>query len=327
MNTRIAVLGAGGVAQRHVAVLSSLADVDVVAVVDPILAAAEQLARHCDATPFQDVDQALDEVAADAVYVCVPPFAHGTVERSVLERRLPMFVEKPVALDLKTAQEIDTLVTESGVVTATGYHWRCLEPVSRARDLLADNPPLLATGSWLDKRPPVSWWASSHRSGGQVIEQLTHVLDLARLLLGEAVEVTAAGVRRAPSQGPQEPGRDDRGDIDDATVATVRFASGSLASFVATSALRAKHRAALHTISHGMLLELSEGGMVVDDGVTRHEHRPVEDPKVVVDREFIEAVRGLRESTRTPYSEAVRSHALGCAIATSARTGQTLRLA
>lgn len=326
MSTRIAVVGAGGVAQRHVGVLSALADVDVVAVADPVFAAAEQLARHCGATPFQDVEQALDEASADAVYVCVPPFAHGDVERSVLTRRLPMFVEKPVALDLKTAEEIDALITEAGVITATGYHWRCLEPVSRAQAMLAGSPPLLAIGYWLDKRPPVSWWAQSRHSGGQVIEQLTHVLDLARMLLGEAVEVNAAGVRRPPAGASGESGVDDRGDVDDATTATVRFASGSLATFAATSALTTKNRTALHTISHGLLLEVSEGGMVVDDGTTRQEHLPVEDPKVVVDREFIEAVRGQRESTRTPYAEALRSHLLGCAIAESARTRQSVRL-
>jgi predicted dehydrogenase len=157
-----------------------------------------------------------------------------------------------------------------------------------------------------------------------VVEQLTHVIDLARVLLGEAVEVYAAGVRR-PDAGPHTD-RLDAGDIDDATAATVRFASGAIATLAATSLLSAKRRAGLDVFTRGSTLEISEAGLVVDDGSSRTEHRLGEDPKVTVDREFIEAVRGQRDSTRAPYREAVLSHRLACAISESAGSGEPVRL-
>ena len=323
MTTRIAVVGAGSVAQRHVGVLQGLDDVRVVSVTDPMAKAADSLARACDGRAFASVDAALDAVPVDAVYVCVPPFAHGPAERSALARGLPLFVEKPVAVDVATAESVLAAVTAAGVVTGTGYHWRCMDVVATAQGLLADSPPALAAGHWLDKRPPVGWWASSAKSGGQVVEQLTHVIDLARLLLGEAVEVYAAGVRR-PDDGTDTDR--DAGDIDDATAATVRFASGAIATLAATSLLSAKRHAGLDIFTRGSTLALSESGLVVDDGVHRTEHRPGEDPKVTVDREFIEAVRGQRESTRAPYREAVLSHRLACAVSESASTGQPVRL-
>lgn len=322
--TRIAMIGAGGVAQRHVAVLSALPDVRVVTVTDPAAGAAEALAATCDAEPFSDVDRALDACDTDAVYVCVPPFAHGEAERATLARALPMFVEKPVSVGLSLAEELDGLVTESGVVTGTGYHWRCLDEVATAQRLLEAAPAVLACGYWLDKRPPVPWWSRSDLSGGQVVEQLTHVLDLARLLLGEPVEVYAAGAR-LPNEPPGDPGPE-RGDVDDATAATVRFASGAVATFAATSVLPAKHRASLVTVSPGFTLELSEAGLVVDEGGDRRVHRPATDPRLTVDREFVEAVRGERASTRVPYAEAVRTHRLGCAVAESARTRAVVAL-
>jgi predicted dehydrogenase len=322
MTTRIAIVGAGSVARRHATVLSGLDDVEVVAVADPVLPAAESLAAQCGAAAFTSADDALDHGRVDAAYICVPPFAHGAPEKAVLARGLPMFVEKPVAADLATAEHLAELVEAAGVVTGTGYHWRCLDVVPQARELLAGSPPYLASGYWLDKRPPVAWWADSSRSGGQVVEQLTHVIDLTRVLLGEAVEVFAAGVRRPPA-----PGEQDAGDVDDATAATVRFASGAVATLAATSLLSAQHRAALHTFSPGLVLELSERGMVVDDGGSRREVLLAEDPRVTVDREFVEAVRGEREATRAPYAEAVRSHRLGCAVAESARTGERVVVA
>jgi predicted dehydrogenase len=320
MTTRIAVVGAGSVAQRHVGVLQGLHDVRVVSVTDPLAPAAEDLSRACDGRAFADVDDALDALPVDAVYVCVPPFAHGSAERSALARGLPLFVEKPVAVDVATAESVLSAVTAAGVVTGTGYHWRCMDAVATAQGLLAESPPALAAGHWLDKRPPVGWWASSAKSGGQVVEQLTHVIDLARVLLGEAVEVYAAGVRRPDTD------RRDAGDIDDATAATVRFASGAIATLAATSLLSAKRRAGLDVFTRGSTLEISEAGLVVDDGSSRTEHRLGEDPKVTVDREFIEAVRGQRDSTRAPYREAVRSHRLACAISESAGSGEPVRL-
>jgi predicted dehydrogenase len=325
MTLNIALIGAGSVGRRHAGVLSGFDGVKVASVTDPHQAAAEKLAQELDAKAFTDPEQALDAVDADAVYVCVPPFAHGPGERAALARRLPLFVEKPVGLGREIAEEIGALVKEAGVVTGTGYHWRCMDSVEAARKLLADSPPLLANGYWLDKRPPVPWWARMDRSGGQVVEQLTHVLDTARCLLGEAVEVYAAGVRQ-PAEAVGSGAADD-GDVDDATAATVRFASGAVATLAATSVLAAKHRAALHTVSRGLYLELSEDGLTTFDGTSRSEQKCTEDPRIAVDREFIEAVRGEREATRAPYAEALRSHRLACAIAESARTGRAVQLA
>jgi predicted dehydrogenase len=322
MTTRIALVGAGSVARRHVDVLTSFEDVSIVAIADPLESAAQSLAQDCRARPFRDVANALDGSQPDAVYICVPPFAHGAPEKAVLARGLPMFVEKPLAVDVMTVEDIAARVKETGVVTGTGYHWRCLDIVSEAQELLRAAAPLLACGYWLDKRPTAGWWAQPDQSGGQVVEQLTHVVDLARLLLGEAVGVYAAGAQeRTPATGTECSAC-----VDDATAATVRFDSGAVATLATTSLLDVKHRAALHTFSRGLVVELSEAELVVTNGSQQSHRRPAEDPRIIVDREFIQAVRDEREATRAPYTELVRSHQLGCAVAASARTGQPVNL-
>jgi predicted dehydrogenase len=323
MTTRIALIGAGSVARRHASVLMSLQDVKIVAVADPSEAAADKLAQQCGARSFRDIEDALDSKDADAVYVCVPPFAHGALEKVVLARELPMFVEKPLAVDLATAEGIAARVEQAGVVTGTGYHWRCLDVVNEARDLLRHAAPRLACGYWLDKEPTAPWWAQRHRSGGPVIEQLTHVVDLARVFLGDAVDVYAAGSPRQKARGETT---EASAHVDDATAATVCFASGAVATLATTSVLDVKHRAELHVFGRGIVVELSESGMVVTRGTTRHHRQPAEDPRVTVDREFIEAVRGEREATRAPYAEMIHTHRLACAVAESARTRQPVRI-
>ncbi|MCY7396944.1 MAG: Gfo/Idh/MocA family oxidoreductase [Nocardioides sp.] len=326
MTTRVLMVGAGGVAQRHAAVLSALEGPEggaaIVGVVDPDQTAAQILASAHGCPDYRVIEQALDSSEPDAVYVCVPPFAHGEAEYAAIERALPLFVEKPVGLDPTLVENIAARIQQAGIVTGTGYHWRCLDVVEQAQKLLATNPPMMAAGHWLDKRPPVAWWGQRDKSGGQVVEQLTHLLDLARLLLGEAEEVYAAGARLTHSVSDIERG----GDIDDATAATVRFASGAVATFSATSLLVSKHRSSLQTFSDALALELTETGLAIDRGRDHDDVTVLEDPRVTVDREFIEAVTGLRATTRTPYEEAARTQQLGAALAESALVGQPVRI-
>ena len=317
--TRVLMVGAGGVAQRHVRVLTELG-AKVVGVVDPAEPAAAAVAAQWGMPAHAELDPALDELEPEVVYICVPPFAHGPAERAALARGLPFFVEKPLAVSTGVAEEIARGVEESGVVTGTGYHWRCLDTVERARQLAATHRPLLANGYWLGKRPPVAWWADVARSGGQVVEQMTHVLDVARLLLGEPVEVYAAGVPGAALPGAELSA------VDDATAAVVKFDSGAVATFAATSILRSQHRASLNLFGAGTVIQLSETALLVEDHTGERQYEPAEDPRIVVDREFLEALRGERQSTRAPYADALRTHRLGCAVAESAREGVPLAL-
>lgn len=315
MATRVGLIGAGGVAQRHARVLSGFDDVQVVGVTDVTPAAAQSLAAEYGASAFPHLEALLAE-GLDAAYVCIPPFAHGPAERAVIEAGVPLFVEKPIALDLSSAEETATLITERGLLTSVGHHWRYLAVVEQARALLQGRAIRLVTGSWLDKVPPVAWWPLRERSGGPIIEQAAHVLDLARYLAGEVVEVTAAGNSSPPAEGA---------DVDSATAATLRFASGAVGTLAATCVLGWKERAGLEIYADGLALALSETGLVVrtPDGVRTVDSDP-ESARIAVDRAFIDAVRGDGSDIRVTYAEALRTHALAVAVAEAAASGRAV---
>jgi predicted dehydrogenase len=194
---RIGMVGAGAVAARHVRTLLAMDGVELAAVADPALERAKELAAEAGASAYPNHMELLAAERLDAVYICVPPFAHGVPELAVIDAGLPMFVEKPVAIDRETAAEIAARLAGGPLVTCTGYHWRWLDIFDRAAELLADRPARLVQCSWLDKVPPPSWWLRRDGSGGQTIEQTTHVLDTARGLAGEVTEVHAFGARAA----------------------------------------------------------------------------------------------------------------------------------
>jgi len=319
---RIGLIGAGNVGRRHAQVLRSFPDVHLAGVTDVVPQAAAVLASDVGCGTFPGTDELLS-AGVDAVYVCVPPFAHGAPETAVLSARVPLFVEKPLATTAKTAERVGAQAAAAGVVTAVGHHWRYLRVVERAQRLLDGRPVRLVGGTWLDKVPPVEWWPVRDRSGGPVVEQAAHVLDLARLFSGEVAEVFAIGDGRPP----QVTGAD----VDGVTIATLRFRSGALGTLSTTCLLGWKQRAGLELIADGLWLSVGEDGLAIrEGGADPVEELVAADPlaaRVAVDRAFVDAVRGIGDDVRAPYAEALRTHRLACALATSAAMGQPVRLA
>jgi predicted dehydrogenase len=310
---RIGMVGAGAVAARHVRTLLAMDGVEVAAVADPALERAKELAAEAGAPAYPNHMELLAAERLDAVYICVPPFAHGAPELAVIDAGLPMFVEKPVAIDQETATTIATHLAGRSLVTCTGYHWRWLDIFDRAAALLADRPARLVQCSWLDKVPPPPWWLRRDGSGGQTIEQTTHVLDTARGLAGDVVEVHAFGARATAAA-----------DIHDVSVASLRFASGAVGTVASTCLLPRLQRAGVQVVADGLSLELSETELLVEvDG--RRDAWTADGPaRPRPDRDFVAAVRGGENRVRVPWPEAYRTHLLACAITRSADEGRPL---
>jgi predicted dehydrogenase len=356
---RIGMVGAGAVAARHLRTLQAMDGVEVAGVADPALGRARELAGEAGAAAYPNHMELLAAERLDALYICVPPFAHGAPELAAIEAGLPFFVEKPVAIDQPTAAGIAAALAGRQLVTCTGYHWRWLDIFDRAAGLLAERPARLVQCAWLDKVPPPPWWLRRDGSGGQTIEQTTHVLDTARGLAGEVTEVHAFGARTAraavaartaatpPTPRPMGPrtGRVAGGgagssglstapaeaalpaaDIHEVSVASLRFASGAVGTVASSCLLPRLHRAGVQVVADGLSLELSETELVVEADGRRSAWKADADARPRPDRDFVAAVRGGPDRIRVPWPEAYRTHLLACAITRSADEGRPLRV-
>lgn len=321
---RVGLIGAGNVGRRHAQVLRGFPDVRLTGITDVIPEAAAALASGIGCRSFPSAAELLC-AGVDAVYVCVPPFAHGAPETAVLSAGVPLFVEKPLAVDVHTAERVGALAAAAGVLTAVGHHWRYLDTVQQAQRVLDGRKVRMLGGAWLDKVPPVGWWPFRERSGGPVVEQAAHVLDLARLLAGEVDEVFAMG----NGLPPQIEGAD----VDSVITATLRFHSGALGTLSTTCLLGWKQRAGLEVVADGLWLSVGEDGLTIrEDGADAADAAAQfvaadnAAARVAVDRAFVDAVRGIGNDVRVPYAEALRTHRLACALTASAATGKPARL-
>jgi predicted dehydrogenase len=301
--------------------LGQVPGAQIVGVCDVQPALAEQAARESGAHAYTAVRALLERNDLDAVYLSIPVFAHGEPEAAVIERGLPFFVEKPVAIDMATAQQIAAAVKRAGLLTCVGYQLRYCGSADAARDLLAapDAGPLgLVHGTYwcgIARAQSDHWRTRMAQSGGQLVEQATHTIDMMRYLVGDVSEVFAYYAKAILPAGAG-------GDCPDVHAVAFKFAHGAVGTLSTTWGINSTDwgQANVLDLAYGQhRMQWRTTGIAVTRGQeTRQESRPDGN----IDAVFVQAVRsGDRSAIRSDYQDAVRSLAIPLAANESARTG------
>jgi predicted dehydrogenase len=220
---RLGLIGAGGVTVQHLPMLERLGRTELVGVASRSL----ERAGRFGVPAYTDSGQMLDEQRPDVVFVCVPPDAAADACGLLIARRIPFLVEKPLAADPESPTRLARAIEDVGLIVAVGYQWRGLDFLPELRARLASHPPRLVVGRWVGDTPPPPWWRRVDQSGGQVVEQATHLFDLARLLVGEASVVAATSERWDRPAYPDA-------DVACVTSALLRFEGGAIGAFTNT---------------------------------------------------------------------------------------------
>jgi myo-inositol 2-dehydrogenase/D-chiro-inositol 1-dehydrogenase len=301
---KIAIVGTGGVARRHLSVLAREPQIDVIGHVSSDGARAEQQAAEFGGRALTDVTHLLATDRPDAVWICVTPNRHGALERALIDAGVPFFVEKPLAVDVAIAEAIDQRIRHAGLVVGVGYKFRALDTLPRVRELLTETPPRMLLGAWHDAMPPPGWWRRMANSGGQIVEQATHLIDLARLLVGEGELVSSVfgAARRADA------------DVPEVSAALLRF--GDVPGvFTATYVLQGRQAIHLQLLCEARALTLTEQALIVHTGRDQVEIRTSVDPFEIEDRAFLDAVRDNNPAgVLSTYADALQTHRLCCTI-------------
>lgn len=318
---RIAFIGCGGNARGHMGRLVKMDSAQLVAVCDVVEDLAQSAASEHAAKAYTDHRAMLDGEQVDCVYLSIPVFAHGAPESDVIKRKLPFFVEKPVAIDLATAKEIETKVAESGVITCVGYQLRYCGSTDLARAALTNATLNMIIGKYwcgTGHGDPTRWLRVFSKSGGQIVEQATHTIDLMRYLGGEVEEVFCHQTQRILKET----------DCPDQNIVSMKFRDGGLGCLTATWAYDARdwnNANRLDILFDTKLLQWSANGIRLSGG-----GEPPEDenqPGLTIDEVFIDAVaRNDASLIRSPYEDAVKSLAVSLAANESARTGQPVKV-
>ena len=320
-NVRLGFIGTGGNMNRHLRELTEIGGTQFVAFCDIVVEKAEQAINQYGGKAYADYNQMLAREELDAVYISIPPFAHGAPEKAVVAAGLPMFVEKPVHMDADEAKEIAAQIEDKGIITAAGYQERYLDIIDKAQELLASRRVGFFMGYWMGGMPG-GWWRDKSKSGGQLMEQTTHEFDMARYLFGEVKTVYAvARYDLIP---------DTDYDIEEASAVSLQFANGVFGvMFSACFTTNGMRRSGLDIFCEDGSLEYHlRRALVLSTAEGTTTWNPQNNCTIDMDSTFIEAVRtGDGSAIRSPYPDAAKSAILSIAANHSLETGEPVHLA
>jgi len=315
MSIRIGFIGTGGIAQGHMKRLSEMPEVEMAGYADVALEKAQKAAADFGGQAFDDYRKLLDSVKLDGVVICTPPFAHGDIELACCDLGLNILVEKPVAISAAMAKPILAAIEKSGVATVVAYKYRWDDHVLAAKQLLADKRIGLVFGNFWGGTPGAPWWRIQAQSGGQFVEQTTHIMDMARYLCGEIVEVCGLETRLVLHETLENY------DIADAASANLKFANGAIGNISNTSMLAGWGQSSLRVMAHEFTLQIAGGNLswVGKDG--NGEQAMQADGYTGEDKAFVAACQGDRSLAYSDYADAVKSLAATEAVGVSAAQG------
>jgi myo-inositol 2-dehydrogenase/D-chiro-inositol 1-dehydrogenase len=332
MTVRVGFVGCGGRAVREMMDLVQMPNVTMAAMCDisedRVAAGLARLntrrgaGEQVSAPAFTDCRRMLDAVDLDAVYVGLPPFAHGVIEHTIIDAGKAIFIEKPLAVDMAVAKEIDAHIREKGVINCVGYQWRYAGPMEQAREMLANIPIGLLIAIRLGGLPATPWWRVQAQSGGMLIEQHTHSVDAMRYLAGDVATVYAAAGTQLLTDVPNL-------DIADVNAASVTFVNGAVGSIVNSCAVAGQQMPnlsnAIHIVAKDLVLAASAGSLTVMRPKQERQEIKAEsdDSNFKLNATFVKAVEsGNGADIRSPYSDSLRTHAVTVAAVQSAREGR-----
>ena len=317
MSVRLGFVGTGGMAGAHMSNLQNFEDIAFTGMCDVSEERAKQRAQEFGGNAYTDFREMYDKEELDAVYICTPPFAHGEQERIACEKGIPMFIEKPIAVELEQAIIINEAVQRSGVITSVGYHWRYGGNAQYAKSALEKEPPILgALGYWMGGMPGTPWWRVRAESGGQHVEQTTHIFDLVHYLVGsDGKTVHGVAARGGMTDIPNY-------DIDDLSMVNIEFENGAVANIASCCAMEGWGRVYLEVFCRGLVVTVGGTNTINQRG--KEEPLPQSGGQDR-DRVFIDAVKtGDSSLILSPYSDALKTFRIMMAASKSFETGKAV---
>lgn len=190
MTLRVGIVGCGGIAVRHAQSVAALPELmELTACCGREQSKTDAFAAEHGCTPFTDLN-AMVNAGIDLAIVTIPPFARTGEIDGLAERGVNLLIEKPIALDQPTADRMITAVEASGVTAAIGFMYRHGEAVKAWN--AADTGQIgMMTAAFQCNHLHAPWWRIEAQSGGQILEQLLHLIDLVRHFMGAPDSVYA----------------------------------------------------------------------------------------------------------------------------------------
>ncbi len=319
---KVGFIGCGGIAHAHARALSSIGErVEMVAFCDIEKERARWFSQNYTAGKakfFSDYREMYDKVDLDIVYICLPPFAHKDEVDIAAEKGIHIFIEKPIALDMETANRMVEVVEKNKVKSQVGFMFRFGDAVEEVKGMLCNYGPVgLMMGRYMCNSLHSPWWRDKSKSGGQIVEQIIHIFDLIRFFMGEPKLVFTQMNNIFHKDIPDYT-------VEDVSGTVILFKDGGIATVSATNgAIPGKWIAQLDLIAKGLTANFIDANhanvyLTLNPWEKKVEISSGKDIYLAETLDLLDAIEQDRP-TKVPMIEGARSLQL---VLTAARSGE-----
>ena len=178
------------------------------------------------------------------VDVCTPGDTHAEIVIAAAQAGKVVLCEKPLANNIRDAERMLAAVERAGVPHMICHNYRRVPAVALAKQIIREGRigkirhfRGVYLQDWItDPAFPLVWRLDRRHAGSGALGDIaSHVVDLARMLVGEIAEVSGLSetfIKTRPLA--DNPKRRGRVTVDDAAIALVRFANGAIGSIEAS---------------------------------------------------------------------------------------------
>ena len=231
---RFAIIGCGRIAPKHAESIVALPEAELVAVCDIVPEAAQAFADKYGAEPYTDYLTMLKREDIDVVTIATPSGLHAEIGIAAAEAGKHVLVEKPMAMTLKTADQLIDACRKAGVKLGVIHQNRFNAAVKLLRKALEDNrfgklTHGQATVRWNrndNYYAQAPWRGTKLQDGGVLMNQSIHNIDLLQWTFGPVESVfgyTARFMRKI--------------EMEDMGAAVIKFQNGAIGLIEAASTI------------------------------------------------------------------------------------------
>lgn len=224
---KVGIIGGGGISGHHYrGYVANGAEVVALAEVNPETLKRRQQEWRLEHV-FEDYHELLALPEITAVSIATPNAFHHPITLAAARAGKHVLCEKPISLNLEQAREMIEACRAAGVVLQIGHHMRSNMAARKAKEMLESGE--LGRLTFVRLRQAHDWAGAeavrgvfgslSGSGGGTLLDNGTHMFDLARYFGGNAAEVYA---RTATLEFDIE--------VEDTALVSLVFESGALGS-------------------------------------------------------------------------------------------------
>jgi predicted dehydrogenase len=275
---RVAIVGAGAIAQRNATEAAASGACVIAGVYDVNVKVARDMAKRLGAAVYESYEQALASKDVDAVLLSTPHHVHKSMTIDAAAAGKHVMVEKPMATTMADAGEMIDACRRAGTALTVNYSFRYLPKIQKARQLVEAGALGEITGVqvmahqfkdpgyWMGARSnsPDDWRSSREKcGGGYLIMNVCHTIDYLYFITGLRGTRVYCEYENASSPG----------DVEDVLSLTCRWGERAVGGISASSILRGSD------ISEERVFG-TKGTLILNgDGLSMYSTRPIDGKK------------------------------------------------